>query len=122
MPFFMSQWIYHDREIKALLDHPQERVEVVTAAIEAFGGRLHDFYFAFGDYDGVAISEFPDSETALSCFMTFAGDGGLKSFKTTVLLTPQEARRAMDRTRQVVTSYRRPSAVRENVNAVNVTP
>ena len=118
MPFFMSQWIYHDKEVRALLDHPQDRVKIVAAAMEAFGGRLHEFYFAFGDYDGIAISEFPDGETALSCFMTFAGDGGLKSFKTTVLLTPEEARRAIDNARHVVSNYSRPSGVPLILNAI----
>ena len=35
MPFFMSQWIYHDKEVRALLDHPQDRVKIVAAAMEA---------------------------------------------------------------------------------------
>ena len=122
MPFFMSQWTYYDKEVRALLDHPHDRVEIVARAMKAFGGRLHEFYFAFGDYDGVAISEFPDSETALSCFMSFSGEGGLQSFKTTVLLTPEEARRAMDKARQVVSNYSRPSGMPVNTKTIDTVP
>lgn len=110
MPFFMSRWVYKDDEVRALILKPQERHEVAASAIEAFGGKLHQFYYAFGTFDGVGISEFPDNETAMACFMTFSGGGGLKAFETTVLLTSDEARSAMEKARSVTTKYQPPSS------------
>ena len=109
MPYFMSQWSYVAAEVRALIDKPQNRADVVAKAIEAFGGKLHQFYFTFGEFDGVAISEFPDKGTALACFMTFAGEGGLKSFRTTALLTPEESNHSMEIARKVFSNYKPPS-------------
>lgn len=50
---------YKHPAIKAMVDTPQDRPAELRKAIEAFGGRLHQFFFAFGEYDGVSIVEFP---------------------------------------------------------------
>lgn len=95
MPFFMHQWKYKDHEVRAMLEHEQNRQHVVSLAVEAFGGKLHQFYFCFGSYDGVAISEFPHSEAALACVMTITGQGGLARCETTALFSVEEGMGAM---------------------------
>lgn len=106
MPFFMHQWVYKDKEVHAMVSSPQDRSEVVRLATEAFGGTLHQFFFSFGEYDGVAISEFPDNETATACLMSIIGQGGLKDIVTTVLMTPEESESAMTRAHDVLSPYR----------------
>ena len=109
MPFFMHQWSYKDKEVHAMVATPQNRSEVVQLATKAFGGTLHHFFFSFGQFDGVCITEFPDNETAAACLMSIAGEGGLESIATTVLMTPEEGQSAMVRAHDVVTPYRAPS-------------
>lgn len=95
MPFFMHQWKYKDPELRAMLENEQNREHVVGRAVEAFGGKLHHFFFCFGAYDGVAISEFPDSQAALACVMSIHSHGGLVRCDTTPLFNVQEGMGAM---------------------------
>ena len=109
MAFFMHQWNYKDNEIHAMVSSPQNRSEVVRLATEAFGGTLHHFFFAFGEYDGVAITEFPDNATATACLMSIVGQGGLVDVVTTVLMTMEEGETAMAKAHEVLNPYRTPS-------------
>jgi uncharacterized protein with GYD domain len=109
MPFYMTQWTYKEREIKALVSHPQRRIDAARKLFESFGGKLHHFFFAFGEYDGLLIAEMPDNEAMTACLMTVVGAGGVGSIKTIVLLTPEEAERAMTRASSVTSGYTPPS-------------
>jgi uncharacterized protein with GYD domain len=95
MPLFLHQWSYKDDQIKRMLIEDTDRAEVVRIAIEAFGGTLRSFYYCFGMYDGLAISEFPDSATAFSCLLSIAGQGRVRNVSTTALFSPEEGLRAM---------------------------
>lgn len=109
MPFFLHQWTYKDSEVRAMVTTPQDREEIVSLAAQAFGGRLHGFYFCFGDHDAMCITEFPDNRTALACVMSIVGHRGLVALKTTALVTTQEARDAMGHATRVVNPYSKPS-------------
>jgi len=52
-------------------------------------------YYAFGEYDVVLIMEIPDNVTATAFSLAVAASGSLKSFKTTPLMTAEEAMDAM---------------------------
>ena len=54
-----------------------------------------DFYFCFGEYDGVVLSEAPDDTTATAMVMAAASAGHLKAIKTTKLFTVEETMEAM---------------------------
>ena len=62
--------------------------------------------FSFGDYDLVAIGEFPDNVTMPALSMAITASGGFSGFKTTVLIPMNEAVEAMRKTGSV--SYRPP--------------
>ena len=109
MSFYMFQFSYKDTALKVLVDHPQDRSEAAARVIEAHGGKLHSFFFAFGDYDGVAISEFPDNESVTAAVLTVAASGAVASIKTTVLITPEEAVGAMRRAGSVESGYAAPT-------------
>ncbi len=109
MAFFMHQWNYKDNEIHAMVSNPQNRSEVVRLATEAFGGTLHQFFFSFGQFDGVAITEFPDNQTATACLMSIMGQGGLVDVTTTVLMTTEESQGAMTKAHNVLSPYKTPS-------------
>jgi uncharacterized protein with GYD domain len=102
MPMFLHQWGYKDESVRAMVVEREDREEVVRLATEAFGGTLHHFYYCFGDYDGCAISEFADTETALACVMAVFGQGRVRSVKTTLLFTPDQGARAIGRAWDIV--------------------
>ena len=64
----------------------------------------------FGEYDGVAIVEFPDNTAAAACAMAAAATGGFTRFETTALLTAKEAEAAMRRAHDTKTGYAPPHA------------
>jgi uncharacterized protein with GYD domain len=110
MPYYMLQASYKDEQIKALTQTPQDRSVQASAVIEAHGGKLREFYFAFGDYDIVAISEFPDNESATAAVLTVVSTGGFSAFKTTVLISADEAKRAMKNAGSTKSGYKAPKS------------
>jgi len=108
MAYFLLQWTYKDPQIKALVDAPQDREAELRRAVEAFGGELHEFFFAFGKFDGAAILEFDDNESCSACVMMLEAAGSTSALQTTVLIAPEEARRAMVRAGSVASGYRSP--------------
>ena len=95
MPHYLVQVAYTTAGLAALVKDPQDRIEKVRPAIEALGGRIECAYFAFGDHDVVFICEMPDNATAAAFALAVGAGGTVGSYKTTVLLTPQEAVEAM---------------------------
>jgi uncharacterized protein with GYD domain len=109
MTYFLVQFTYKDDQIKALLAEPQDRAAAVGQAVAAFEGKLHHFFFAYGEYDGVALMEFPDLDSANACLLTIIAGGGVASFKTTVLIEPEAALRAMHKAGSVQSGYAPPA-------------
>ena len=108
MANYLFQWTYKDPQIKAMVELIQDRQAELSKAVRGFGGRLLQFFFAFGDADGIAVVEFPDNETCLACCLTLNAAGANAHFRTTVLLTPHEAANAMRRAHMVTTGYTPP--------------
>ena len=62
MPHFMIRWQFTSTSAKALVGKPHDRTGAAKALVEGFGGKLDSYYLALGEYDGVAICEFPDNK------------------------------------------------------------
>ncbi|MCI0859897.1 MAG: GYD domain-containing protein [Chloroflexi bacterium] len=78
-----------------LVQNPQNRLEAIRPVVERLGGRVVSFDYAFGDYDVVAIMEVPDNVSAAALAMAVGSGGALRDYKTTVLLSMEEAMEAM---------------------------
>ncbi len=61
MATYLSQFSYSLDSVKGMVAKPQNRREAAEKVFAATGGRLLDMYFCFGDYDGIAIAEFPSN-------------------------------------------------------------
>jgi uncharacterized protein with GYD domain len=75
----------------------KSRVDAVSTMLEAMGGRLESFHFAFGDTDVFAIAEVPDDEAAAAVAIAINGSGAV-SCSTTKLLTVEQIDDALRRT------------------------
>jgi uncharacterized protein with GYD domain len=75
----------------------KSRNDAVSTMIEAMGGSLESFYFAFGDTDVFAIVDAPDDEAAAAVAMTNNSSGAV-SISTTKLLTVEQVDEALRRT------------------------
>ncbi|HUJ29931.1 MAG TPA: GYD domain-containing protein [Candidatus Acidoferrum sp.] len=90
MPLFLTQVAYTQEAWQSLIGNPQNRIDAIRPAVEKLGGKIISGYFAFGDYDIVAITEMPDNVAAAAIAIAFAAGGACKSVKTTPLMTTAE--------------------------------
>ena len=81
MPHFMIRWQFTSTSAKALVGKPHDRTGAAKALVEGFGGKLHSYYLALGEYDGVAICEFKDNTAAVACSMSATATGGFSRFE-----------------------------------------
>ena len=95
MSHYLFQATYTREAITAMIQNPQDRAQAVRAVIEKTGGRVHGFWFAFGEYDTVEIIELPDNVDAAAFSMAVSAGGALKAIKTTPLSTMDQSVTAM---------------------------
>jgi len=95
MAVYMSQFSYTNEAWRAMVKNPQDRGAVLKEQMEKIGGKFICFYYTYGDYDGVAIFEFPDTVTSVAAVISTLLAGHLKGVKTTPLVTSEEAMKAM---------------------------
>ena len=74
----------------------KSRVDAVTKMLEAMGGRLESFHFAFGDTDVFVVVEAPDDEAVAAVSIAINGSGAV-STRTTKLLTVEQVDEALRR-------------------------
>ena len=95
MPVYMTQFAYTPEAWAALLRYPEDRSRVLGEHLARVGGRLLGFYYAFSEYDGVAIFEAPDETTAAAALLAVVAPGHDRAIKTTALLTVEQVLAAM---------------------------
>ena len=110
MPHYMLRWQITTDSARNFVAKPEDRTAAAKSLIEGFGGILLNYYFALGDYDGVAICEFPDNVSVTACSLKAASTGAFSRFETTALLTAQEAEAAMKQAKGAKLSYTAPNA------------
>ena len=104
MAKYMIQASYVGEGLKGLLkEGGSKRRETVAQVIEAMGGKLESFYYAFGDYDVVGFADMPDNVSAVA-FSMMVNASGMINAKTTVLLAPED----IDQATSKVVEYRPP--------------
>ena len=96
MPTFLVQFSYASRSIKALVEQPDvDHAAQASAMVASLGAQLLGYWYSFGPFDGVVLLEAPDTSTAAAVAMAIGGTGEVSRLETTVLLTMDEAQKAM---------------------------
>ncbi len=95
MAYYLVQVSYSSASVKAMTQHPQDRTATVRKIIESAGGKLHQMFFAFGDFDVVLIAELPGHEAAAALSLAVGASGAIAKYRTTVLFTTKQAAEAM---------------------------
>jgi uncharacterized protein with GYD domain len=108
MPLYLTKFSYTPETWARLIGNPEDRREAAQSYIESVGGKLHGFWYAFGEHDGYTLWEAPDNVSMAAVALAIAGGGALSSLQTTVLLTIDETMDALGKARQV--GYRAPGA------------
>ena len=97
MAFYLVQASYSTAATASMVKSPQDRAAAVRPMIERAGGKLHGLWLAFGEYDIVAIAELPDNVNAAAMAMAIGASGAMSAYRSTPLLSSEEAVRAMKR-------------------------
>lgn len=97
MHLYLTRFSYTPETWARLAKHPEDRRDAARAYIEAAGGKLHGFWYAFGEYDGYTLWEAPDNVAMAAVSFALSGGGALSKVETTVLLTVEETLEALGR-------------------------
>ena len=108
MPLYLTKFSYTPETWARMIGNPEDRREAAQQYIESVGGKLHGFWYAFGDHDGYNLWEAPDNVSMAAVALAISGGGALSSLETTVLLTVEETLEALNRAQDV--GYRVPCA------------
>ena len=104
MPKYLLQASYTTEGIQGLMkDSASGRRADVQRAVQALGGKVEAFYYAFGAADVVTIVDLPDNIKAAAVALASAGSGAVQ-IRTTPLLTVEDVDQALE----INTQYRAP--------------
>ena len=106
MPKFMVEASYTNEGAKGVMkDGGSGRRAAVQKAVEALGGKVDAFYFAFGRADAIVILDLPDTVTAVALSLAVNTSAAVRA-TTTPLISIEE----MDAASKKSVSYRAPGA------------
>jgi uncharacterized protein with GYD domain len=78
MPVYVSLVKFTQQGLTTMKERGVERAEVVKKNAQALGGKLLQAYYCLGEYDVVAIWEFPDNRTAMKASLLNASLGHIQ--------------------------------------------
>ena len=87
MPMCLTRFSYTPETWAKHVQNPEDRRAAATQYIEAVGGTLLGFWYAFGDHDEYNLWEAPDNVSMAAAAIALSAGGALSSVQTTVLLT-----------------------------------
>jgi uncharacterized protein with GYD domain len=108
MPMYLTKFSYKPETWARMIANPEDRRNAARAYIESIGGKLHGFWYAFGEHDGYNLWEAPDNVSMAAVALALGAGGALSSVNTTVLLTVEETLDALRKAEKV--KYRPPGA------------
>lgn len=106
MALYLTRFSYTPATWAKLMKNPEDRRVAAKQYIEAVGGKLHGFWYAFGDHDAFNLWEAPDNVSMAATSIAISAGGALSSLETTVLLTVEETLEAMRKASSI--KYRPP--------------
>jgi uncharacterized protein with GYD domain len=106
MPMYLTRFSYTPEAWSKMIQNPEDRRAAATQYIESVGGKLHGFWYAFGEYDGYNLWEAPDNVSMSAVALAIGAGGALSKVETTVLMTVEETLDALRKASSV--RYHRP--------------
>ena len=95
MPLYLTRFTYTPETWARLAKHPEDRRAAARAYVESVGGRLHGFWYALGEHDGLTLWEAPSHVAMATVAIALAAGGAVSSGATTTLLTVEETLEAL---------------------------
>jgi uncharacterized protein with GYD domain len=108
MALYLTRFSYTPETWARLIKKPEDRRTAARQYIESVGGKLHGFWYAFGDHDAYNLWEAPDNVSMAAVALAISAGGALSSLQTTALLTVEETMAALEKARSI--KYKPPGA------------
>jgi uncharacterized protein with GYD domain len=108
MPLYLTKFSYTPATWAKMIRNPEDRRLAAKQYIEAVGGKLHGFWYAFGEHDGYNLWEAPDNVSMSAVALAIGSGGALSSIETTVLMTVEDTLAALQKASSI--SYRAPGS------------
>ena len=108
MPLYLTKFSYTPETWAKLIGNPEDRRQAAQEYIESVAGKLHGFWYGFGEHDGYTLWEAPDNVSMAAVALAIGGGGALSSIETTVLMSVDETMDALRRAGEI--RYQPPGA------------
>src|SRR5918998_4506517 len=108
MPLYLTRFSYTPDTWARMIGNPEDRRTAAQSYIESVGGKLHGFWYAFGEHDGYNLWEAPDNVSMAATALAIGAGGALASIQTTVLLSVEETLAALEKAGSI--KYRKPGS------------
>jgi uncharacterized protein with GYD domain len=107
MPKYVALFKAKGETIASLMERPSDRAAAVRKLVEAAGGKVETYYWMFGQYDGFALLDVPDSKTAASIVLSIASTGAF-TIETHEAIAPAELGEILARAKDLRGHYQAP--------------
>ena len=107
MAKFIAMFKAKGETVASLIDHPSDRAAAIHGLLEAAGGKVEAYYWMFGQIDGFAILDVPDSKTAGAISLAISSTGAF-SVETHELIAPSQLGGILSRAKELRSSYKAP--------------
>ncbi len=108
MAIYLTRFSYTPETWARMIENPEDRREAARTYIESVGGKLHGFWYAFGEHDGWNLWEAPDNISMAAVALAIGAGGALSSIETIVLLSVDDTIEALEKAKSI--RYRPPGA------------
>jgi len=88
MPTYISLYKWTEQGVKNVKGAP-ERIQAAVKAAERMGGKVLGIYVVMGEYDVVAVGEFPNDEAAVAYNLALSSLGNVRTTSLRAF-TPEE--------------------------------
>lgn len=86
MPKYMVLFSFKGETLAQLMDNPSDRKAAADAIVSAAGGKLESYYLMFGEHDGLAIFDAPNSDAAAAVALRVSSSGAFSRVQTHELI------------------------------------
>ena len=108
MPLYLTRFSYTPATWARLIEKPEDRRTAAQQYIESVGGKLHGFWYGFGEHDAYSLLEAPDNVSIAAVALAISAGGAISSYETITLLTVEETLAALKKAQSI--KYRPPGA------------
>ncbi|HEX4703117.1 MAG TPA: GYD domain-containing protein [Pseudonocardiaceae bacterium] len=90
MSMYLVKFAFTAATWSHLIENLEDRRKVLEPVFASIGGKLHGYWYAFGDADVYILAELPNDAVAVDVITKVAASGSFESVSTTKLFTVDE--------------------------------